>query len=118
MEENENENINESNNNINDNNINNNESEINEEYKKEDDKDDEIITKENEELNEPPGPLEGKVIIITGETIVPKEYFRVLLARLGARVTFSVSSHITMLIHGNRLEDGRKFFEGIKYKLQ
>ena len=75
-----------------------------------------IIGEENEELNEPPGPLDGKVIVITGETKVPKEYFRVLLARLGARVTFSVSSRTTLLIHGDRLEDGRKFFEGIKYK--
>ena len=98
---------------INDNDNNN---EMNEEDKRDDDKDDEIIGERNEELNEPPGPLDGKVIVITGETIVPKEYFRVLLARLGARVTFSVSSHTTLLIHGNRLEDGRKFFEGIKYK--
>ena len=49
----------------------------------------------NEELNEASGPLEGKQIVITGETMVPKEYFIVLLARLGARVTFSVSNKTT-----------------------
>ena len=75
-----------------------------------------IIGAENEELNEPPGPFDGKVIVITGETKIPKGYFRVLLARLGTRVTFSVSSRTTLLIHGDRLEDGKKFFEGIKYK--
>ena len=51
----------------------------------------------NEELNEASGPLEGKQIVFTGETMVPKEYFRVLLARLGARVIFSVSNKTTLL---------------------
>ena len=62
------------------------------EYK---DDDDEIMGEVNEELNEAPGPIEGKQIVITGETNVPKEYFIVLLARLGARVTFSVSNKTT-----------------------
>ena len=78
--------------------------------------DDEIIGESNEPLNEALGPLEGKQIVITGETLIPKEYFRVLLARLGARVTYSVSSKTTLLIYGNRLEDGRRYWEGIKYK--
>jgi len=89
---------------------------IDKEEREDKDDDDEIMGEVNEELNEAPGPLEGKQIVITGETMVPKEYFRVLLARLGARVTFSVSNKTTLLIYGSRLEDGRKFFEGIKYK--
>ena len=78
--------------------------------------DDEIIGESNEPLNEALGPLDGKQIVITGETLIPKEYFRVLLARLGARVTYSVSSKTTLLIYGSRLEDGRRYWEGIKYK--
>ena len=71
---------------------------------------------EFEEIKETPGPLDGKQICITGETVVPKEYFRVLLTRLGARVTFAVSRKTTFLIHGELLEDGRDYYEGNKYK--
>ena len=66
---------------------------------------------ENEEVL----PLEGQQIVVSGETFVQKEYFKVLLARMGARVTFAVSKKTTLLIHGDRLEDGRKYYEGNKY---
>ena len=91
----------------------------NKEAEKEDgnkDEDDLLLGEENDELIETPGPLDGKQIVITGETVVPKEYFRVLLSRLGARVTFSVSKKTSFLIHGEMLEDGRDYFEGNKYK--
>ena len=91
----------------------------NKEGEKEDgdkDEDDLLLGEENDELIETPGPLDGKQIVITGDTVVPKEYFRVLLSRLGARVTFSVSKKTSFLIHGELLEDGRDYFEGNKYK--
>ena len=36
---------------------------------------------------------------------------------LGARVTSAVSSKTNVLIHGEYLEDGRKYTEGKKYQM-
>ena len=64
----------------------------------------------NEELNEAPGPLEGKQIVITGETMVPKEYFIVLLARLNCYVLVEKSvlsdlhSQVLILIRKDNIQ--------------
>ena len=69
-----------------------------------------------ENLN-PNGPLNGKTIVLTGEMMISKDDLKVILMNLGARVTSAVSSKTNMLIHGEYLEDGRKFTEGKKYKM-
>ena len=63
------------------------------------------------------GPLSNKTIVITG---VFKNYSREMLTDLlkshGAKVTNTVSSRTTHLVHGQLLEDGRNFTAGVKYK--
>ena len=71
-------------------------------------------TEKNGETNEVYEPLQGKQIVVSGETYVPKEYFKALLIKLGARVTFTVSGKTNLFIHGDRLEDGRRYYEGNK----
>jgi len=69
-----------------------------------------------ENLN-PNGPLNGKTIVLTGEMMISKDDLKVILMNLGARVTSAVSSKTNMLIHGEYLEDGRKYTEGKKYQM-
>jgi replication factor C subunit 1 len=63
------------------------------------------------------GPLTGQTFVITG---LLKDYERdeltEILKKFGARVTGSVSKKTSCLIHGNKLEDGRHYSEGNKYK--
>lgn len=63
------------------------------------------------------GPLTGQTFVITG---VLKGYERdevtEILRRYGAKVTGSVSGKTSCLIHGMKLEDGRHYSEGNKYK--
>ena len=70
-----------------------------------------------ENLN-PNGPLNGKTIVLTGEMMISKDDLKVILMNLGARVTSAVSSKTNMLIHGEYLEDGRKYMEGKKYQME
>ena len=65
----------------------------------------------------PNGPLNGKTIVLTGEMMISKDDLKVILMNLGARVTSAVSSKTNMLIHGEYLEDGRKYTEGKKYQM-
>ena len=95
-----------------------NEEKINEENnEQEQEKINEDETEKNGETNEVYEPLQGKQIVVSGETYAPKEYFKALLIKLGARVTFTVSGKTNLFIHGDRLEDGRRYFEGNKYNL-
>ena len=66
--------------------------------------------------NEIVGPLSDTTIVITGEFMISRDRFTNILKGLGARVTGSVSSKTSILIHGDRLEDGRDFTQGNKYK--
>ena len=63
------------------------------------------------------GPLTGQTFVITG---LLKGYDRdeltELLRKYGAKVTGSVSGKTTCLIHGQKLEDGRHYSEGNKFK--
>ena len=65
----------------------------------------------------PKGPLKGKTIVLSGEMMITRDELKEILMKLGARVTSAVSSKTNMLIHGEYLEDGRKFTEGKKYKM-
>ena len=65
----------------------------------------------------PNGPLNGNTIVLTGEMMIAKDDLKVILMNLGARVTSAVSSKTTMLIHGQYLEDGRKYTDGKKYQM-
>ena len=62
-------------------------------------------------------PLKGKIIVLSGEMIIPKEYLKVILLNLGAKVTSAISNKTDILIHGETLEDGRKINLGRKYKM-
>ena len=62
-------------------------------------------------------PLQGKIIVLSGELLIPKEYLKLILINLGAKVTTAVSSKTDFLIHGETLEDGRKYTLGRKYKM-
>ena len=64
----------------------------------------------------PNGPLIGKTIVLTGEMMISKDNLKAILMNLGARVTSAVSSKTNVLIHGEYLEDGRKYTEGKKYQ--
>lgn len=67
--------------------------------------------------NPPVGPLTGQTIVITGViTTIEREELSEMLRSYGARVTGSVSNRTTCLIHGQKLEDGRHYTEGRKYK--
>ena len=63
------------------------------------------------------GPLSDETIVITGEFDLKRDEITKILKSLGARVTGSVSSRTTILIHGDVLEDGRPADQGRKYKL-
>ena len=63
------------------------------------------------------GFLIGKTIVLSGEMMISKDDFKEILMNFGAKVTSAVSSKTDMLIHGEYLEDGRKFTEGKKYKM-
>jgi len=65
----------------------------------------------------PNGPLNGNTIVLTGEMMIDKDDLKVILMNLGARVTSAVSSKTSMLIHGEYLEDGRKYTDGKKYQM-
>jgi NAD-dependent DNA ligase len=65
----------------------------------------------------PNGPLNGKTIVLTGEMMIDRDDLKVILMNLGARVTSAVSSKTSMLIHGEYLEDGRKYTDGKKYQM-
>ena len=62
-------------------------------------------------------PLQGKIIVLSGEMLIPKEYLKVILLNLGAKVTTAISNKTDILIHGETLEDGRKYNLGRKYKM-
>jgi replication factor C subunit 1 len=63
------------------------------------------------------GPLKGKTFVITGVlSNFDRDELAELLKSYGARVTGSVSRKTSTLIHGERLEDGRLFTTGNKYK--
>ena len=62
-------------------------------------------------------PLLGKIIVLSGELIIPKEYLKVILMNLGAKVTTAISNKTDILIHGECMEDGRKINLGRKYKM-
>ena len=62
-------------------------------------------------------PLQGKIIVLSGEMLIPKEYLKVILLNLGAKVTTAISNKTDILIHGETLEDGRKINLGRKYKM-
>ena len=63
------------------------------------------------------GPLTGQTFVITG---ILRGYDRdeltEILRKYGAKVTGSVSGRTTCLVHGQKLEDGRHYSEGNKYK--
>ena len=92
-----------------------------EEENKEDEKvkmnDENKKVENNEEINEDTGPLEGKDIVLLGETMIPKQSFGLILTRLGARVSFCVNDKSSLLIHGKNSKDGRKYFEEDEYKI-
>ena len=67
-------------------------------------------------LNEITGPLSNETIVLTGEFSITRDKFINLLKSFGAKITGSVSSRTTILIHGDILEDGRNYTEGKKYK--
>jgi len=62
------------------------------------------------------GPLSDDTIVITGEFSIKRDEITKILKNLGARVTTSVSSRTTILLHGELLEDGRPYDQGRKYK--
>ena len=62
------------------------------------------------------GPLLDKIIVLSGNLLIQKEYLKILLINLGAKVISAISNK-TNLVHGDILEDGRKYKEGKKYKL-
>ena len=66
--------------------------------------------------NEISGPLTDETIVITGEFNLKRDEITDILKSLGARVTGSVSSRTTILLHGEVLEDGRPYNEGRKYR--
>ena len=67
--------------------------------------------------NQIDGPLSDETIVLTGEFSLKRDEMTDILKSLGARVTGSVSSRTTILLHGELLEDGRPFTEGRKYRL-
>ena len=62
-------------------------------------------------------PLQGKIIVLSGDMIIPREYLKVILLNLGAKVTTAISNKTDILIHGETLEDGRRINLGRKYKM-
>jgi len=62
------------------------------------------------------GPLSDETIVITGEFSIKRDEITKILKNLGARVTGSVSSRTTILLHGELLEDGRPYNQGRKYR--
>ena len=76
------------------------------------------LFKNEEELKkaESKGPLLGKTIVLSGQLLIPKQYLKIILMNLGAKVTSEICGKTDILIHGNILEDGRNYTEGKKYK--
>ncbi|CAG9326085.1 unnamed protein product [Blepharisma stoltei] len=73
------------------------------------------VQKKNQDIK--PGPLTGQTIVITGIiSTIERDELTELLRSYGSRVTGSVSRKTTCLIHGQKLEDGRHYTEGRKYK--
>jgi replication factor C subunit 1 len=73
------------------------------------------IVKIKEEIKE--GPLKGQTFVITG--VIPgyeRDELADLLKSYGCRVTGSISRKTTCLVHGDKLEDGRHYTEGTKFK--
>ena len=70
----------------------------------------------NSNINIIEGPLSEETIVITGEFDIKRDDLTNILKSLGARVTGSVSSRTTILLHGDVLEDGRPVTEGRKYR--
>ena len=68
----------------------------------------------NSNIND--GPLSDDTIVLTGEFNMNKDEIIMILKSFGARVTTSVSSRTTILLHGDTLEDGRPYNEGRKYR--
>ena len=63
------------------------------------------------------GPLTGNIFVITGLLRgYERDELTDILRKYGAKVTGSVSKKTTCLIHGNKLEDGRHYSEGNKFK--
>jgi replication factor C subunit 1 len=63
------------------------------------------------------GPLTNQTFVITGLLRgYDREELTELLRKFGAKVTGSVSGKTSCLIHGQKLEDGRHYSEGNKYK--
>lgn len=72
--------------------------------------------KTNDYNNEIIGPLSGKTIVVTGVFPMSRDEITNTLKGLGAKVTGSVSTKTSILLHGDKLEDGRDFDQGNKYK--
>ena len=63
------------------------------------------------------GPLTGQTFVVTGLLRgYERDELTDILRRFGAKVTGSVSKKTTCLVHGNKLEDGRHYSEGNKFK--
>lgn len=68
------------------------------------------------EVSERPG-IEGKTFVITGVLHdFSREGLSDRIKQLGGKVTGNVSKNTTYLVHGLKLEDGRVYTEGNKYK--
>ena len=86
-------------------------------YEHYDEKEDYLFKNEEElKIAENKGPLLGKTIVLSGQLLIPKQYLIIILMNLGAKVVSTISGKTDILIHGNFLEDGRKYTEGKKYK--
>ena len=71
---------------------------------------------DKKEANESPG-IQGKTFVITGVLHnFSREGLTDQIKQLGGKVTGNVSKNTAYLVHGLKLEDGRVFTEGNKYK--
>jgi replication factor C subunit 1 len=63
------------------------------------------------------GCLENDTIVLTGEfENFTKEQVKSIIEKYGGRVTSAVSGKTTILVHADKLEDGRSVYEGSKYR--
>lgn len=63
------------------------------------------------------GPLSNKIFVITGLLRgYDRDELADILRKYGGKVTGSVSKKTSCLIHGHKLEDGRHYSEGNKFK--
>ncbi len=79
-------------------------------------KDNEDNEPKKDEKNDNGTPLQGKIIVLSGSLIIPKEYLKVILLKLGAKVTTRISNRTDILIHGEELDDGRNIVKGKKFR--